>query len=157
MAEVQYHELPAEEIERIRPLWEKLNEHHAEVSPHFAQDFRNNSFDIRVRRLMSERAHLKIWVAEDEGGELVGYAIGSMSGGATTRGELDSLYVEQEYRGTKIGEVLARRILEWFEENEVHNVVIAVATGNEQVLRFYDRLGFAPRAYTLRKKPQQEQ
>jgi ribosomal protein S18 acetylase RimI-like enzyme len=52
-----------------------------------------------------------------------------------------------------VGKELAATILTWFEETGITNVIIAVATGNEEVLDFYDRLGFAPRAITLRRKP----
>lgn len=158
MASVQYRELPFEEIDTIAPLWEKLNEYHAEHSTYFARDFRNFSFDERKRRLAEEKSRLRILLAETAEGEPVGYAVGSIAEAhAKTRGELDSMYVKAEWRGHRIGEGLATRILDWLDENGVTNIVIAVAAGNEKALKFYDRLGFAPRAYTLRRKPQSEE
>jgi ribosomal protein S18 acetylase RimI-like enzyme len=156
VASVEYRELPPQQIERLRPLWQKLNSYHASVSPHFSRDFQGYTFDEQKRRLLNDKSRLYILVAENDREELVGYAVGSMNEGANTRGELDSMYVEEAYRGSGIGEELATEILNWFDRHGVDNVIIAVATGNERALKFYERLGFVPRAYTLRRKPDPE-
>jgi ribosomal protein S18 acetylase RimI-like enzyme len=154
VTDVKFRDLSLDEIDAIEPLWRQLNAHHASHSPYFAEDFRKLSFEERIRRLRAGRDHIRIVAAAAPDGQLIGYAIGSITKtNASRRGELDSMYVETEWRGYGVGKELATRILNWLEENGIANIVIAVATGNEDVLDFYDRLGFAPRAITLRRKP----
>lgn len=154
VADVEYREIDVGELESLRPLWEQLNAYHARIAGRFSGDFESYTFDERIRRLVAEKSDLHILVAENEDGHRIGYAIGSIAeAGTRRRGELDSIFVEEEYRGGGIGEELARRILEWVDSHEPHSVVIAVVTGNERALPFYERLGFAPRAYTLRRVP----
>lgn len=153
MTNLEYRPLAPEEIESIAPLWNELNTHHAAHSTYFAEDFRKLSFEERIRRLRDGRDHIRTIVAVAPDGHPVGYAIGSITETHTSpRGELDSMYVETEWRGYGVGKELARRILDWLEEQDVSNIIIAVAAGNEEVLEFYDSLGFVPRAITLRRK-----
>ncbi|MEX2442497.1 MAG: GNAT family N-acetyltransferase [Alkalispirochaeta sp.] len=154
MVHVEYRELALHEIDTIAPLWRKLNAHHARHSPDFSEVFRGIDFESRIRRLRRHRKLLRVIVADVPGGGPVGYAIGSITDTYDTqRGELDSMYVEEEWRGQGIGRELTSSILNWLDGSGITNIIIAVAAGNEEAIEFYGRLGFAPRAITLRRKP----
>ena len=154
MGHIEYRELALHEIDTIAPLWRKLNAHHASHSPDFSDVFRGIDFESRIRRLRQDRSRLRVVVAETAGGSAVGYAIGSITENENThRGELDSMYVEEQWRGHGIGRELTSDILNWLDGSGITNIIIAVAAGNEEAIEFYGRLGFVPRAITLRRKP----
>lgn len=140
-------------LEEVRPLWERLRDHHATLSVHFAEQIARNTYDDRVKALLerAESGFLKvILVQEGAADTLVGYGIASMD--QQGQGEIDSLYVLEEYRGCGVGHELMERMLRWLGGQGVHNIGISVLFGNEQVFRFYAKYGFYPRAYLLKQK-----
>lgn len=142
-------------LELIRPLWEGLINHQSSVSSFFSESILTNinKFEQRSRELLkkAEEGALKITFAfDEETGEYVGYCMGSIT--KENLGEVESLYLSDQYRGKGIGDVLITQILEWFNENKVEDIHILVIYGNERVLPFYERFGFYPRSYSLKKK-----
>lgn len=66
---------------------------------------------------------------------------------------VSDLHVKENYRGFGIGSNLFKNCLEWVNKNKRISVVeLEVAGGNEKVLRFYEKNGFAIDKYTLRKE-----
>jgi ribosomal protein S18 acetylase RimI-like enzyme len=135
----------------IQPLWEKLNQHHAEISTHFAAEFELKTFDGRKTALLEKYAdgEMRIDIAQSQG-IAVGYLISAIS--ADGVGEIESIYVEEDLRGQAMGDELMRRALAWLDEQNVHTKVIAVAAGNERAYTFYERFGFYPRVVMLKQK-----
>ena len=80
-------------------------------------------------------------------GRFVGYCVSSIS--PEMEGEIDSIYVEEEYRSEGIGGSLIQRALSWMDENGIKKRVIVVANGNEESIAFYKNYGFYPRATVL--------
>ncbi|WP_367888864.1 GNAT family N-acetyltransferase [Paenibacillus sophorae] len=72
-----------------------------------------------------------------------------MTGG--NRGELDSIFVLQDFRGSGIGQELMTLSLGWFKTNSIENIAISVLFGNDEALPFYEKFGFYPRTYVLSK------
>ncbi len=142
--------IPLRELPRIRPLWEKLNALHLADSVYFRDHFAAFTFEQRAEKflLMSGRDVL-IEIAAYENGVPVGYCISTAEGCA---GELDSLFVEEQWRGKGIGETLVRRSLEWMRGKNCARIMVAVAHGHESVLPFYERFGFYPRFTYLQMK-----
>src|SRR5687767_14105992 len=56
-------------------------------------------------------------------------------------GELDTIVVTADARGTGIGEALARRTLDAMRERGAQSVKLSVVPGNDDAVRFYERLG----------------
>jgi ribosomal protein S18 acetylase RimI-like enzyme len=77
----------------------------------------------------------------------VGYCVTTISDERV--GEIDSIYVEREYRRHRIADTLMKRALSWLDGHSVLRRVLTVAGGNEQVLEFYARYGFYPRSTVL--------
>lgn len=138
-------------LDAVEPLWRKLVEHHKVRSEHFRHEFETIDFDIRKRMLEDKAKNGTVWVeiAEDRvTRKPVGYCISSID--RYKQGELESIYVENEFRGQGIGENLVKRSLGWMDQQGARNKTVVVATGNEEVLGFYKRFGFLPRQILLK-------
>jgi hypothetical protein len=80
MASIEYRDLPLEEIEKIKPLWEKLKSHHHERATVFKTDFEKMTFIKRKRELSIGKKELKIILAQElSTSNIIGYCISSMS------------------------------------------------------------------------------
>lgn len=134
-------------------MWEKLNRHHANVSPHFKEAFRQFTFDERRERLLAKArtGKLRIDLARKCGErEYAGYCISSID--TDRQGEIESIFVEERRRGRGIGQALMQRALAWMDGKGVSQRSVAVAFGNEEAFRFYAKFGFYPRITRLRWK-----
>jgi ribosomal protein S18 acetylase RimI-like enzyme len=135
------------DIEKIKPLWEKLNERHFSVSKNFKRHYKEQTFEKRCEKFRAvPEGCLRIEAARDAGGVMMGYCICSIENGA---GELDSIYALPECRGARLGSYLAQRGIEWMKQNGCTIISVTVADGNEDVFPFYESLGFAVRKTVL--------
>ena len=119
--------------------------HHQEKSTHFADRFAGFTFTARCADLLrkAETGVLLVEMARDrETGIYAGYCISSVDGDGV--GEIESLFVEADYRKRGVGDCLIRRALAWLEEHGAKEMKIVVAYGNEEALGFYARYGFYP-------------
>ena len=145
-----YIELDNSQIDLIKQLWEELRDHHREVSPYFPERYVKLTFQERKEDLLkkSESGILRIDAAYDETSEqFIGYCISSISDEAV--GEVDSIYLDKEYRSSGIGDVLMKRSLNWMDQNSVETKRIMVAAGNEKTLAFYSKYKFFPKHIIL--------
>jgi len=140
----------AELLGRVGPLWERLSEHHAQVSA-FHREHRT-SFEQRapaLQRKAAEGALLVDLVVVVPGGEDAGYCLTSAVDGV---GEVESLFVAEPLRGSGLGGELVSRALAWLNERGVDRCIVGVAAGNEAALPLYERHGFARRATILERR-----
>jgi ribosomal protein S18 acetylase RimI-like enzyme len=147
---IEYIETGEQGLELIKPLWLKLNELHKKLSPHNATHFHGMTFERRKADLLKKSAGgtLHIDLARDgETKELIGYCVTTIN--TEKHGEIESIYIESDYRRNGIGDMLMKKALNWLEEQSVTRRIIAVAAGNEDVFEFYQRYGFYPRATIL--------
>lgn len=138
-------------LDKIKYLWEKQRQHHHNKSLYFKKKFETYSFESRKAGILEniQKCFVEI-VQDDESGNYIGYCVSTLYNSGN--GEVDSLYIEPEYRGMHIGDALMNDALNWLETNEVKEINIYVATGNEDVFGFYERFGFKP-FVSLLKKP----
>lgn len=54
VSQLIYRDVGAEGIDKVRPLWEKLNAHHADLSPRFGSALRTRTFDTRKQKLLAK-------------------------------------------------------------------------------------------------------
>lgn len=149
-SEVFYCDVAAEDIDAVRSLWEKLNAHHAELSPRFGKALRVRTFDARRQELLAKSGGDRIRVdlaSVGSGNPAVAYCITTISDDGV--GEIDSIYVEEHLRGQGVGSELMRRALAWLENKKVTAKIVSVMSGNEEALAFYRRFGFHPRTVLL--------
>lgn len=140
-------EIPQDRIDEIESLWVELNSHHGLRSENFESHFSSFTFAERKRKLLSEEK-LKILVAKDKG-EIVGYCIASSSKGI---GEIDSLYIKPQHRGSSIGMKLSDSAMSWLTSLNCSQISVYVAEGNEEAIPFYEKLGFRKRFQVLQIK-----
>lgn len=147
MDRIRFSALQKEGITRIKPLWEKLNLHHLALSPHFREYYEQFTFEKRMAKFQKAEKVIHLMVAEDtQSREIVGYCLSSLHDDGI--GEVESLFIEEAYRGNKIGESLLKDACKWLDEHKVTRKILGVAYGNANAERFYKRCGFYP-AYTV--------
>ncbi len=150
--EIEYLEISPADLEKIRLLWEKLLQHHKTISKYF-KERPNINFDMRKKQFeeKSLAGALRVDLAKDSySGELVGYCVTSLN--LEKQGEIESIYVENDYRGFGIGDQLMTRALRWLESQSVKKTILGVGEGNESVFNFYRRYHFYPRTTILEQK-----
>ena len=135
-----------DEIEGVKILWEHLKTHHLLKSTNFKDHFSKLTFEKRMEDL-KKRDRFIGYVAEDNG-ESIGYCIATVEG---LVGEIDSIFVSELYRGRGVGEKLVSLVLDWFGEQNCETIKVSIAEGNESVLGFYRRFGFAERFIVMQK------
>lgn len=133
----------------IKPLWEKLNELHYRDSRHFKDHYSGFTFESRTEKfynMADEDLHIQV-VRESNGP--VGYCISTVAG---LSGEIDSLYLDGNQRGTGLGRHLVESAVLWMKEKMCSQIRVSVADGHESVMDFYGKMGFMPRLTILELK-----
>lgn len=93
-------------------------------------------------------------VAEVEDG-IVGYLAGSINARSycTTRcGEIDNIFVDQEFRNFGIGTVLVENFLQYCKDQGIRQVKVTAYFANSQAIDFYKNSGFSEYELTLKKE-----
>ena len=139
-----------EELDILRPLWEKLNLMHLRESRHFRYFYESFTFDERFRSFREKKdGDILIEGVFRDDGKVLGYCISTVDG---SRGELDSLYLDEECRGQGLGSTLVENSIHWLRERKCSRIVVAVADGHESVFPFYEKHGLFPRLTWLQLK-----
>jgi len=150
MARIEYTHTDEQGLDLVAALWQKQLEYHRALSQHFTGHFDRMTFDLRKKGLLdkSREGAMRIDFARDtDTGELAGYCISIIYG--DKQGEIESIYIEPDYRRSGIGDNLMNRALRWMDEYLVNRKVLAVGAGNEEVFAFYSRYSFYPRTTIL--------
>jgi ribosomal protein S18 acetylase RimI-like enzyme len=148
----------AEALSEIEPLWLTLKNHHGECTPDLA--VHDDAASWRMRR-----AEYAQWLQEDgafllvarDDGRAVGFVLVRPHGPSPTWVEPDRYAIVQDLavcadaQGGGIGRQLLERV---HDESGCELVELAVLSANDAAMRFYERLGFAPWAVTLRRARQ---
>lgn len=140
------------DMELVKPLWEKLNAVHLEKSVHFKGKYKRFTFEQRMKPILekADRGRIKIDLLMD-GEKAVGYCISSIEHG---QGEIESIYIDEQYRKGGWGSRLMEDAMHWFQANGIEDISIAVVYDNEDALPFYEKHGFRISTYVL-KRPKQ--
>lgn len=134
-------------VSRIRVLgWQSA---YRGLMPQPYLDAMDVTADAERRRALFARTsddvvHL---VAEDEGGEVVGWAcVGPYRDGEvrTADAELYALYVDTGRSGAGVGQALLRESVRRCETAGHARMLLWVLKGNTRARRFYERAGFDP-------------
>jgi len=139
------------ELVLIKPLWEKLKFIHLDKSVYFKNKFKKFTFDQRMEQIYekSQNGVIKFdMILDNDNGNYVGYCLSSMK---NNFGEIESIFVEDEYRMLRLGDKLMKNALNWFELNKITNISISVVYANDDVLPFYERYGFHVGNYILKR------
>ncbi|KIL50905.1 GNAT family N-acetyltransferase [Jeotgalibacillus campisalis] len=92
---------------------------------------------------LGKESNSTIFVAEQEGGKLLGYLI--VIGGNARRTK-HSVYlvigISTQYQGLGIGTKLFKQLEEWATLHNIHRLELSVVTRNKAGLRLYKKMGF---------------
>ena len=147
---IEYLENDEQGLDSISSLWEQLNKQHETRSQHFREYYGERTWNLRKADLINKTKSgaLHVDLAKDsDTGEMVGYCVSTLS--KDGQGEIDSIYVELDYRKWGIGDNLMQRALHWLDNRRAKTKILVVASGNEEVLAFYSRYAFYPKHITL--------
>ncbi len=136
-------------LDSIEPLWVELNKLHLEKSQYFKSLYTRNTFEARKKALLSaaRKGHMLVVLACDKDLS-VGYCVASLVEGI---GEIDSLFVAENYRKQGIAKRLMNEALQWLETFNPVKIIVKVSVGNEDVFGFYARYGLLPRLAELQR------
>ena len=153
MARVDYITADGHALEKIRHLWVQLNEHHHKRASHFRFHYEQMSFRDRKAyfETIASSGTLRLDLARDPvTGRFIGYCVSSISSDNT--GEIESIFVEPDYRSLRIGSCLISRALDGMDACGVRRKRVSVGGGNEEAWGFYRKFGFYPRMTILEQK-----
>ena len=137
------------QIQRLKVLWEKLNEMHLKDSHYFKDHYRDFTFEKRCEKFNDiDENNIRIELAVDNDTP-VGYCISTIEKGV---GEIDSLFIEEKYRKYGFGRQFMENSIKWLKEKDCVKILVAVAEGHESVFGFYQKYGFYPRMTYLQMK-----
>ncbi len=143
----------AELLDAIGPLWKKLTLHHSGISTFFSEQFASGDFLARKQDLLTAAAAGKLLIVLSSlppAGPHTGYCVATID--ERGHGEIESLYVDDAFRGHGTGAGLVERVLAWFDRENAVSASVNVAVGNESAFGFYKQWGFYPRVTALVRK-----
>lgn len=63
---------------------------------------------------------------------------------SSQQGELEVVFISEEYRGQGLAQELVTRALEWMKGKQVFRVVTHIFAGNQSSQKAFEKLGFKP-------------
>lgn len=147
----------AADLDAVAPLWTAVHHQHTQVMPELAP-YVNDDETWRVRRTLYEELVAKVdtlllLVFLDD--RAVGYGLAHILDRADTWiadtwvtgpriGEIESVSVLPELRGSGIGSELLDRLEEHLRDHGVDDLILGALPGNTDAIRLYERRGYRP-------------
>lgn len=131
----------------IRPLWERLIQANAANSPYFADYYGTFEFSVRKsflqEKLDSGAAMYTAVLVDRDKKQDAGFVTVTYNR-ETSFGEVEMLYLLEEYRGQGMGKKLFKMALSCLDINCIRERKLCVTYGNEAAMRLYQSFGFYP-------------
>ena len=134
-------------------MWDAVRRFHRELELHWPRRWANPPPDILSRLAQDLQAYWqdtgrKVIFVYDTGHELVGFVRVALMDSWLCPGQVESLYVRDDYRSQGVGQVLMAQALAWCATHGAAEVGLHVSASNAGATRFYARLGFRPVLHT---------
>jgi ribosomal protein S18 acetylase RimI-like enzyme len=115
--------------------------YHGVLPDEFLDSLSEENYEERWKRVIAPTS--KVYVAEDDGGDLVGFASGGRerAGEKGYEGELYAIYVEDAAQRRGFGRELVRAMVGGLRELGLADMLIWVLRDNQPARDFYERLG----------------
>ena len=138
-------------------LFLKLHTYNASLDPRFAlsADW-ERPFDAGLDRVLTGRAGVGLLARAGVSGRAIGLALAAMHRDGPLWAvrdwlELEDVYVEPAWRGTGLAVALVARVDDGARATGVDTIQLYVTASNARALAFYDKEGFRPAQFILRK------
>lgn len=151
--EIIYEQSGPEGLDLVENLWNQLKEHHAGSARHFKEQLLNRTYTERKADIIGTNAgrSIRVYLAKvKESEDIIGFCV--CSGAPGEYGEIESIYVQPDYRYLGIGTKFMGHVDIFFDDIGVTEHRVGVCDGNEDSFRFYERFGFYPRRHLLIRK-----
>lgn len=149
MTQISYQEVGIDGLDMIQELWKLLRLHVKGSNTDFKDQMQQLTFQERKEFLLkkSKGCAIRVDLARDQTKVKAAYCVSTLN--SERVGEVDSIYVREEYRSLGIGDHPMKRSLEWMDEKGAKSKKIMVTAGNQDALSFYRRYEFRPRRVIL--------
>lgn len=150
---IRVRALAANEIDEVASLWEALFDHHLAVgAAGLATIAREETWPRRrahYERLLQQHPDTRFWIALDDAGSRLGYAVAFEEELAGARAMvLETLGVAAAARGRGIGSHLMRTVDDAAQDGGIDLGVLDVLGGNTRARALYVRCGYEPYSET---------
>jgi ribosomal protein S18 acetylase RimI-like enzyme len=146
-----------EDLDLVEPLWVAVHHRHAETMPQLAP-YVSDSETWLVRRGLYEELLVKpdtLLLLAEADGAAIGYGLAHVMpvddtwipdtwATGTRIGEIESLSVLPQYRGSGLGSELLGRLEDHFRDRGVTDLILGALAGNQDAIRLYERRGYRP-------------
>ena len=153
MERYSFIQAPADHLDLIRPLWDKLNRYHYDLADSFSQRFRYVDWEQCKQEMINESRVIAVdYVLDRQGNNIIGFCISRVYQKDPSTGEVDSLYVEEDHRQAGIGKELLERAIRWLDQQGAKKKRVLVVAGNEPLIDYYKQFEFYPLHIVLQRK-----
>lgn len=147
----------ADDLDLVEPLWVAVHHRHCESMPELAP-YVDDAETWRARRALYEELLTKpdtLLVLAFVGDKTIGYGLTHVMPVADSWiedtwqtgdriGEIESLSVLPEYRGSGLGSELLERLETHLHDLGVDDLILGALAGNTDAVRLYERRGYRP-------------
>jgi len=147
----------AADLHLVEPLWIAVHHRHAETMPELAP-FVGDDESWAVRKVLYEELLVKpdtLLLLAFDGSAAIGYGLAHVMAVEDSWipdtwqtgqriGEIESLSVLPEYRGSGLGSVLLDRLEAHLRDRGARDLILGVLPGNDDAIRLYQRRGYRP-------------
>ncbi len=149
MSNLSYKRGSINDLDLIKPLWEKLNLHHIEISENFKNSILIRTWEFRKTVILNKSKDILLDYVIEETNSIIAYCISTIDKNDEKTGEIDSLFVDKNFRNYGVGKTLMEKAIEWLIIKGTETQRLVVGAGNEDVLSFYKQFDFYPRSIKL--------
>ena len=140
----------SEMIELIRDL----TDYHYKIDKYYKPFSKYKGLYNYMKDQLKDK-NVKILVVED-GGKIIGCIVGVITKAPSyitpkKIGNIDYIFIKENYRHKKIGEKLLKELLKWFKEKKIKHVEISVDARNKIGVKAWRKFGFYDYRIKMRK------
>ena len=148
----------AEDLDLVEPLWVAVHHRHQESMPELApyvSDAETWQARQEAVRGTARQARHPVFCSPSSTTRPIGYGLTHVFAMADTWiedtwrtgdriGEIESLSVLPDYRGSGLGTQLLERLEDHLHERGVDDMILGALAGNADAIRLYERRGYRP-------------
>ncbi len=142
---VCYRRFGNERLEDLRDPWTALYRHQRDHG--MLLQVPENAFDAWISSVQPFLGRFAEIIVAEQNQHVLGFVTCRIRTlppyfGSKTVGFISEVFVDEAYRSKGIGGCMLDEAKKWFSEQQIDRIELHVVAGNEQGLRFYDRLGW---------------